>query len=572
MSRYCAFKSKSSGQYYVFNSGKTGLVPIRFDPNNPIYLDWMNPTELNNLSTDMYIKLSNYYLEIYSDIEDDVYSVSMKNYGILQTTNTTQFKLTGYAGINSMTITGSNTSHVILSFDGRQTWVYYDSTSSTWKPTHIKKIFTSESNTVSQVNTFTKTIFDKAFKKHCTLDYAISITNDEQVSSVVLSLPENQPPVIIDIRVLANIETHTKKIKIYAHVDDMEGDNVFYEIKRTYRGKDPNNLISVKKEGYNDIPPIDSGMCNPAANGEYEYIIDPANFEIGINTLTFVYTDEKGKSASRDINIEKTNKDAIIGAVLNKDKLSYTIDDVDKDTGRYRILLNDKPIVFDNWSPFTSVPISDTIQLPWDKINFGVNNTLKIEFQESIYDSVPIVDIINFIGTYHGILFIDPSTSDPENGVPNKLHYYSDSMGETIKKLNLGVVTHSLTSKTYELGIVNLSDDIIHQAVINGFKNEAENYKVAVSKTEAFNQLIDNMSIHFDNIHPYDAVNNPEVHTFYVKLFSLDNTNWDVNNKIKVVGTVEPITQVQSSSETSGQESQNAENTTTTGNSNETSS
>jgi hypothetical protein len=132
-------------------------------------------------------------------------------------------------------------------------------------------------------------------------------------------------------------------------------------------------------------------------------------------------------------------------------------------------------------------------------------------------------------------------------------------MGETIKKLNLGVVTHSKTSSTYEVGFVNLSGDIIHQVVINGFKNETENYRVAVSKTEKFDQLIDNMSIHFDNVQPYDLTKAPEVYTFYVKLFSLDDTNWDINDKIKLVGTVEPLQQVQNNDDEE-QENQNETN------------
>lgn len=546
MSRLCAFKK--SGIYYVFNDTLTALKPISFNPNDPVYLDWMDATILNSLTQEQCSMVSGYYLELYSTIEDDVYNVSMENYDILQTTDTSQFKLTGYAGILSMVIAGSNTCHVILSFDGRKTWVYYNTSTQEWEKTAISQIFSAKSNTVSQVNGFTQAIFAKKFVKHCSLDYAIAITNSENISSVSLTLPENQAPVIISLQVTANAKTHKAKIKIAAHVDDYEGNNYSYKITRTWRGV-------VDGSANVDKGLVEEGDCPLAANGFFEYIIDPANFEIGYNRLTFTYTDEAGESSSAYVDIQKVNETAYMSIAVNKDKLSYTINDEDSDGGRYKILLNGEIITPDQdedpdviaavgsgWSKYCAndgngIIIQNLIQLPWDKIIFGVPNTIEIIFQEDIYDAVAISSQVQFIGKYYGILFVDPSTTDPDpvTGEPNQLYYYSDSLGETIKKLNLGTVTHTQNSNTVEIGVINASDDLITQAVINGFKVPSESYKVAVSLTQTFSTLIDNMQIVFNNIKPYDPTDeNPDVRTFYVKLFSLDPTNWSVDDYVTI--------------------------------------
>ena len=536
MGRYCAFKS-TSGQYYVFNGTDTYLTPISFNESNPVYLDWMDPTTLNTLTIEQLSKVSNgkYFLELYSDIEDDVYSVNMSNYDILQTTDTSQFKLTGYAGINSITITGSTTCHVLLSFDGRKNWYYYDSSSNSWKKSYISKLYTSESNTVAQINALTKDKFDLIFTKHCTLDYAISINNSENVKSVVLSLPENQLPKILSINITSDSHTHKDLIKIHTHVDDMEGDNVSYKILRSF-GTTVKDVL------------IEQGECNPRLNGEYDYYLDPKDFEIGENTITFKYTDDAHVHnevyATQSVSIYKINEAADIVAAMNRDIITFTIIDLDSDKVRFRMLLNDEVIINtenDGWSPMLDVPIERTYRLPWDKVIFGVQNKLEIQFQDDIYDAPIQTFTINFLGQYFGLLFVDPALSDPDQqGKPNQLRYYSDSLGDVIKYLNFGSVTHSTSSQTVEVGLINSSNDTIAQAVINGFKNTQENYKIAVSKTQSFNTNLDNTTIHFDNIKPYDTSDeNPDIRIFYVKLYSLDSTNWSVDNNITVDGIVD---------------------------------
>jgi len=573
MSRLCAFRSSLVPQYYVFNDDKTALIPIKFNPSDPIYAAWMDPNELNNLTEEQCVKVAGYYLELYSDIEDDVYNVTMENYDILQTTDKSHFILSGFGGILGMKFADTSTTcHIILSFDNRQTWVYYDSVTGEWKKTFLSRIHTSQSNTIQQVNNFGEAIFAKIFKKHCNLDYAIAIENSEHVGSVTLSLPDNYGPTIIALDITGDedgddqISTHEKKVNVFAHIDDPEGDDVFYEIRRKFKGKE--------MEGFNGVPPIESGKCNPYANGKYYYTIDPKNFEIGMNEIIFVFTDEKGDSNQASIFINKINTDAVISLSVFRDKLTYSIVDEDSDKGKYRIRINDvdiltpgyvpaeKPGIDSNgdaagtqeepikleddmvtgWSEIMDVPIEVTdnnpMQIPWDKIKFGVINTITIEFQEEFYNAVKLKSSVDFIGTYFGILFVDPAepfyiNNDPTK--PNINHYYSTSLGEVLKKIQLGGVTHTQNSKTVEVGVINLSGEKISQAVINGFTNKDENYRVSVSTSETFNPLSDNLTIHFDNIDNYDpTAEKPDMRRFYVKLFSLDTVNADVDDMITV--------------------------------------
>ena len=122
--RTVAFKSGAT--YYIFNKAKTGLIAIPFKENDPDYTLWEDINDLNNLSSQQCLLVSGMSMYIHSNIEDDAYKVSMGTYSVLETTDTTHYALTGYGGINSIAITGSETCRVLLSFDGRQTWHRYD--------------------------------------------------------------------------------------------------------------------------------------------------------------------------------------------------------------------------------------------------------------------------------------------------------------------------------------------------------------------------------------------------------------------------------------------------------------
>ena len=572
MARLCAFKTPGeNGTYYVFNN-EGNLMVINFDPSNPDYTQWNDATSLNSLTQTQLNRINGYDLLFYSDIEDDVYNVNMTNYDILQTTDKSHFILGGYAYLSSMTFNNtSTTSHVILSFDGRKTWWYYDTTEAEWKKTYITQIYTDKSNTVAQINSFTKDIYDLKFKKHCTLDFAMSITNSEYFGSVRLVLPPNQGPKILEIKIVANETTHTKTIGLMAKVDDMEGDNVSYKIYRSW-GSGQDAVVDEL---------IEEGDLDPDKITHY-FNLDPKDFEIGTNTLKFVFNDEKGASTTSDpVYIYKVNEEAMLSASRIGDKLTYSVIDLNNedeiDGGWMRIRISytktietineqtQKPVTqqlyqehiitpgYDDtrqdisipatedegWSDYIDGPInfSKTIQIPWDTIEFGVTNTITVEYKEDIYNSPIKIVTIPFMGTYFGVLFVDTAKAYYINNKPNKEFYYSTSLGEVLKSLELGSnptnnsVYHTQMSISKEVGVINLTNDVIPEVTIKGFTNEKENYKVAVSTSEVFD-MNSISEFKLRNIRPYDPddINGPDLRRFYVKLFSLDITNWEVND------------------------------------------
>lgn len=571
MARLCAFKDPETGVYYNFNGDNLSSIGT-----NPDYSIWMDATLLNSLTQTQLNKIGGYDLVFYTDIEDDVYNINVSNYDVFQTTDTSHFSLAGYAYLSKMVFNDTTTSnHVILSFDGRKTWWYYNSNEAAWKPTNVKQIYTERSNTVAQINALTKDQFDLMFKKHCTLDFAMAINNSEYFGSVTLTLPPNQPPKILALEIKKNAETHKKKINIFARIDDMEGDTVSYKILRSFTST-TQGIPSVTDAE------VESGDLDPNKTDFY-FNLDPADFEIGTNTLKFTFTDEKGASISQTLIINKTNQEAMVSATLNGDKLTYSVIDLDVedeniDGGWIRIINTytkretketidvhtQKPVTVtvnktyrhiitpgyidtrtdpteqigenQGWSDYIEGPIdfTKTIQVPWDTIEFGIDNILTIEYKEDIYNAQIKVVTIPFIGTYFGILFVDhtqePYRIDGDPNKPNQNFYYSNSLGEVIKKINLNNVIHSQSSVTKEIGLINLTNDIIPSVTVKGFKNEGDNYRIYISTTETFD-LTSLEEFTFLNVRPFnpDDPDGGDIRRIYVKLVSMDNTNWEVN-------------------------------------------
>ena len=289
--RYISFKK--NGQYYVFNSLKTGLKLIPFREDNPDYTLWEDGSILETLTPEQVLKLRGYELKIYANTSND-YKVQCDNYQITQTTDYTHFFLTGFGGIISMNVTATKTAHVLLSFDGRKTWHYYDFKNNVWEKSILDNIYI-KSNTVTEINSLTQNIFSKIFKKNCTLDYAIALTSTETLDSVVLNLPMNTAPVINKCQIIANQTTHKADYSIHCEVDDFEGDAITYKIEKDKRGTDDPNYL------------IESGDVNPNSNGKLDFLINPYYWNIGSHTLFITFTDSKGASTTTTLSLFRVN-------------------------------------------------------------------------------------------------------------------------------------------------------------------------------------------------------------------------------------------------------------------------
>lgn len=513
--RYISFKK--NGQYYVFNSLKTGLKLIPFREDNPDYTLWEDGSILETLTPEQVLKLRGYELKIYANTSND-YKVQCDNYQITQTTDYTHFFLTGFGGIISMNVTATNTAHVLLSFDGRKTWHYYDFKNNVWEKSILDNIYI-KSNTVIEINSLTQNIFSKIFKKNCTLDYAIALTTTETLDSVVLNLPMNTAPVINKCQIIANQTTHKADYSIHCEVDDFEGDAITYKIEKDKRGTDDPNYL------------IESGDVNPNSNGKLDFLINPYYWNIGSHTLFITFTDSKGASTTTTLSLFRVNNRITCTATINKGVLSFSITDIDNDNTRYQLILNGE--IIQDYQDFENTPCNKTILLPLEKINFGEQNHLRINYQEDIFSNVngdtsTYYFDLNFMGEYYGVLFTDITNSDPDaNGKPNKYHYYSTSIGDIIKKLHIPPIIQGYKSKAYEIGCYNNSDADFKYVAIKSMYNVAGQYALLVSSKNPFDEN--------EGIVEFFNLKVGETRNFYVKVVSYDNTLFTIDDPKAVI-------------------------------------
>lgn len=509
MSRVFAFKD-NIGVYYIFNSAKTSLLGINFDISNPDYSRWEDIANLSTLTADQLKLVSGLSLCIHSDIDDDEYNVRMDTYAVTTTTDLTHFLLKGYSNINSINIDGSDTLRVLLSFDNRKTWCYYNNATSQWETSYLSNIYTAKSNTAKEINALNNTAYAKKFTRSCTLDYAIAIVSGEHLTSVNLSLPGNTLPTISEFKIVyrPNNQTHKDVVKVSAKIDDIDDDDLTYEL----------GFSNGSNKGV-----LSSGVVTQIASKTYEFSIDPKDLFLGDNTITLKVTDEANKFTTANLTIVKTNNEPTIAYTYTKGLISAAITDLDKDDKvTWRVIVND--INVSPWSPFEPTLLSFEYKIPRDWIKFGETNHCKIEFYDDVSDPKTISVDFDFDGEYFGLLFIDPSEPEYDStGKMNKRRYYSDSLGGTIKALNIPNVITTKESSTYEIGLINNSDSTRDSVVLHSDINNIH-YKLLFSYNKPF---VGTETLTFNNVKVGD-----EPILFYVKLVSNDRYTEKVDGNI----------------------------------------
>lgn len=497
-SRLYAFKDRL-GMYFVYNSIKTSLIGISYNPSNPDYSKWGDVDELQDLTPDQLLMVGNMNLCIKSFIEEDEYNVIVDSYRVLQTNDISHFMLKGYKTINSIDIDGSDTCKVFLSFDGRKNWVYYDKTlthedgsAGVWVKAPLKHLYLKGMD-VSFVKTLAERDFRKIFTKCCTLDYSISIDTDQYVKTVNLNLPPNTAPYINNVKILNNngntsASVHKDIITLYAEINDFDGDDLTYEVSfqnmNDKRGQ--SGTIITKNIGavlnYNDVP--------------INIDIDPNDLFFGDNVITITVRDNfDGKESNSTIHIIKTNNRPYIAVNYHKGMLSGSITDNDMDDKcQYRITINNgDPITTEDGE--TIIPVTEWANLapsvynfkfiiPPEWIKLGEMNTYKIEYRDDVSD--PDIDEATgtFPGEYYGLLFIDPKEDlvTPE-GEFNKYKYYSDSFAKMIKYLTMKNVVVTKSSNIYEVGIVNNTEYSNISKIMLKSDLLTDSYKLLLSET-----------------------------------------------------------------------------------------
>ena len=147
----------------------------------------------------------------------------------------------------------------------------------------------------------------------------------------------------------------------------------------------------------------------------------------------------------KDMALQLLNTTATINVTFSGNKLKGVLDDPDQGKVKYRVLLNGKSYYpeDDTFTRLMPSPFDIEINIDERKVNFGEENTLKVEFQDywGVVDSWET----KFIGSYSGLMFMDESGD-----------FLSDTFGGILKQLDYGVMIAGQTTLTKKVRIKNL--------------------------------------------------------------------------------------------------------------------
>ncbi|WP_338708257.1 hypothetical protein MHI48_09535 [Paenibacillus sp. FSL H7-0942] len=147
----------------------------------------------------------------------------------------------------------------------------------------------------------------------------------------------------------------------------------------------------------------------------------------------------------RDMSLQLLNTTATIDLTFSGNKLTGVLDDADQGKVKYRVLLNGKTYypADGNFTRLAASPFNIELNIDERNVNFGEENTLKVEFQD--YWGAVDSREIKFIGSYSGLMFMDESGD-----------FLSDTFGGILKKLDYGVIIAGQTTLTKKVRIKNL--------------------------------------------------------------------------------------------------------------------
>ncbi|OMF09836.1 hypothetical protein BK129_03085 [Paenibacillus amylolyticus] len=147
----------------------------------------------------------------------------------------------------------------------------------------------------------------------------------------------------------------------------------------------------------------------------------------------------------RDMSLQLLNTTATIDLTFSGNKLTGVLDDADQGKVKYRVLLNGKTYypADGNFTRLAASPFNIELNIDERNVNFGVENTLKVEFQD-YWGAVDSWET-KFIGSYSGLMFMDESGD-----------FLSDTFGGILKQLDYGVIIAGQTTLTKKVRIKNL--------------------------------------------------------------------------------------------------------------------
>lgn len=202
----------------------------------------------------------------------------------------------------------------------------------------------------------------------------------------------------------------------------------------------------------------------------------------------------------RDMSLQLLNTTATIDLTFSGNKLTGVLDDADQGKVKYRVLLNGKTYypADGNFTRLAASPFNIELNIDERNVNFGVENTLKVEFQD--YWGAVDSREIKFIGSYSGLMFMDESGD-----------FLSDTFGGILKQLDYGVIIAGQTTLTKKVRIKNLLGYAVDHVYLEMDKKfETDDVEVQLSRQADPFLPIDYLT--YGLIQPEDSID------FYIRI------------------------------------------------------
>lgn len=229
------------------------------------------------------------------------------------------------------------------------------------------------------------------------------------------------------------------------------GDSWLGYIADKWRQIDVNDKDSITSLGMtaDQVNRVKTNVWERTINDETRvayYIDERANLDEDSQTEFMKYTAMASANDVKfsDLAFYLLNTTATINLTFAGNKLKGILDDADKGKVKYRVLLNGNPYypATGHFTELLASPYDINIVVDDRMINFGVNNTLKVEFQDywGLIDSWTST----FIGTHSGLVFTDESGN-----------FYTTAFGEVLKNLDFGQIIAGQTTVDYKVLLMN---------------------------------------------------------------------------------------------------------------------
>lgn len=193
-----------------------------------------------------------------------------------------------------------------------------------------------------------------------------------------------------------------------------------------------------------------------------EAIIRKDTFKTSENpyVATITVEQENGDIVKKNGNLTLYNREPKLLITMTEMLMRLEIGDDDKNKIKYRMLLNGKQIypLDGDWSNYFDTPYSIARKFKSNEISVGRNNVIQV-FVKDEYEKQSSLTY-NFIGEYSGLLFCDELGG-----------YYSDDLGNIVKRLNFGNILAGKTSEVKTVYLKNACGYNIKNVVIKVTEN-----------------------------------------------------------------------------------------------------